>query len=271
MLNRILGAALLVCGMMAWGTCGDSAARQAVAAPADVAPVAAKGLKNIAAFSHSWSELYKGNEKVINAYEGMPIMELVTPPVTFAGSVMYDLLNVEQKEGKFEGTLLSGSKGIAERKGEKITFGSERVLGKDGFGQSAKKGDRVVDSGWVDLGVKYYADESYTEREGKKIMRSYCEFKMLGDGSMICVSMSGQTFNARGEEVLSDSVIYLHNGKNQYDFVVGKAKTGPAFKSMSFSVMGDLSKEKALEAFKAAGYTIEKSGGITDGKLVVDK
>jgi hypothetical protein len=94
---------------------------------------------------------------------------------------------------------------------------------------------------------------------------------MLGDGSMICLNLSGQTLNAKGDAVISDGVIYLHNGKNQYDFVIGSNKVGPAFKTISFADKGDLTKQQAIDLFKAAGYTIDKTGGIKDGKLVVDK
>jgi hypothetical protein len=88
---------------------------------------------------------------------------------------------------------------------------------------------------------------------------------------MICLALSGQLFNMKGDEDLGNDVIYLHNGKNLYDFVLAKAKTGPEFKSISFADKGDLTKEQAIGLFKAAGYTIDQSGGIKDGKLVVDK
>lgn len=88
---------------------------------------------------------------------------------------------------------------------------------------------------------------------------------------MICLAFNGHTINARSDEETSDSVIYLHNGKKRYDFVVGKGKTSPQFKNVSFADKGNLTKEQAIELFKAAGYTIEKTGGIKDGKLVADK
>jgi len=37
-------------------------------------------------------------------------------------------------------------------------------------------------------------------------------------------------------------------------------KGRPEFKIISFADMGDLAKDKAIELFKASGYTIDKTG-----------
>ena len=286
--KRTIGSYMLVCASLALTACGggdssqkpaatSAAAAQPAASAARVAdkPAAAPakaGLQSIGDFFNAWNALYKQNEKVINAYEGMPIMELVTPGTTFIAGVQYDMLNLGKKDGRFEGVLpLAGYNGFVEKTPSKITFGSDRTRDKDGFGQLAKAGDHDVDTGSLDLDQKYYVAENSTERAGKKISRGYNEFKMLADGSMICLVFSGQTLNARGDQETTDSVIYLHNGKNQFDFVVAKGKTGPAFKTLSFADKGDLTKDAALDLFKAAGYALDKSGGIKDGKLVVDK
>lgn len=100
---------------------------------------------------------------------------------------------------------------------------------------------------------------------------NYTEFKRLGDGSMICLAFNGGTINMRGDEELSDDVVFLRNGRNQYDFVVAKGKNGPEFKSISFADQGDLTKEQAVALFKSAGYAIDQAGGIKDGKLTLDK
>lgn len=249
-----------------------SAAKPAETAAAPAPEAGKKGFQKIGDFMDAWSALYNQNEAVINGYEGMPIMELVTPPTTFIGTVQYDLLNLEDKNGRFEGTMmLSGIKGFVEKAGSKITFGYDRTLEKDGFGPSAKAGDHQVEHGSADLDQRYYKDESATERGGKVISRSANEFKQLADGSMICLVFNGQTINFRGDEETSDSVIYVHNGKGVYDFVVGKAKTGPGFAGFSFADKGDLTKEQALALLQASGYALDKSGGIKDGKLVLDK
>ncbi len=259
------------------GKSPDKPAGESVPAPQPAeraaAPAAVKtGMQNIGDMSEAWQDLYKQNEAVINQYDGMPIMELVTPPVTFTSTVQFDLLNIDNQDGRFEGKLmLAGYNGFVEKSGARITFGSDRKLEKDGFGPAAKAGDRNVENGSLDLDKEYYIAETHTERAGRKISRSYHEFKRLGDGSMVCLALSGRTINMRGDNDISDDVIFLRNGKNQYDFVIAKAKTGPEFKSISFADQGDLTKEQAIELFKAAGYAIERTGGIRDGKLVVDK
>lgn len=62
-------------------------------------------LKNISDYSEAWNELYNQNEAAINKYEE-PIMELVTPGLEFVSGVQYDLLNMENKDGRFEGKLM---------------------------------------------------------------------------------------------------------------------------------------------------------------------
>jgi hypothetical protein len=285
MKKRIAAFSLLVCVALLFSACGGGKAPQKpaedsasasqpekAAAAAPVAAPAGSGLKNISDMSDAWGALYSQNEKIINDYNGMPIMGLVTPALTFLGGVQFDMMNPDNRDGRFEGKLmLAGYKGFVEKRGAQITFGYDDKREKDGLGPTAKAGDRIASSGSLALDKEYYICESYTERAGKKIDRGYSEFKRLGDGSMICLSMSGRTIDARGDEVLSDDAIFLHNGAGRYDFVIAKAKTGPEFKSISFADKGDLTKEQALELFKAAGYAIETSGGIRDGKLAVDK
>jgi hypothetical protein len=249
-----------------------SSAPPAGGTEAPAAETAKTGMTKVKDMSEAWSALYAQNEKAINDYEGMPIMGLVTPPLTFATGVQFDLLNTNDADGRFDGQLLlAGYKGFEEKKGSNVTFGYDQKLEKDGFGPTAKAGDRVAGNGSFDLAKEHYILEEYTERAGKKIVRSHCEFKRLPDGSILCLSLFGSSINAKGDEELSDEVIYLHNGIGRYDFVIGKAKTGPEFKALSFVDKGDLTKEQALELVKTSGYTIETSGGIKDGKLVLDK
>ncbi len=225
----------------------------------------------ISEFSDVWSTLYNQNEAAINNYEGMPIMGLVTPQLSFVLSVQYDALNLENRDGRYEGQLiLAGYPGFVEKAGDRITFGSEYTREKDGFGPGAKAGDKVVNSGFLDLGTGCYHSEEVTERAGRKISRSVTEFKVLEDGSMICVDFRGNAFDVRGEEALNDQVIFLHNGTGRYDFVVANGKTGPEFNPFSFAEKGNLTKEQAIELFQTAGYTLDKVGGIQDGKLVLD-
>ncbi len=273
---------MFVCAAIALASCGK--ARPAEKPAGEAAPAArpaesakapkpaSKGFQKISDVSEAWGALYKQNEKAINNYDAMPIMGLVTPPLTFLGSVQFDLLNTDNKDGRFEGTLmLAGYKGTMERAGSKITFGYDYTLEKDGFGPAAKKGDRNTQSGSLDLGKEHYVADDSTERAGRKISRSYTEFKRLGDGSMICLAISAHTINGRGDAETGSGAVYIHNGKDLFDFVTAKAALGPEFQKVSFADKGDLTKAQAIEAFKAAGFTIDQTGGVRDGKLYTDK
>lgn len=282
MAKKIMVFSALLCVSLLFTACGGGKTPQkpaedstSASQPADspTATAAAKsGMQKIGDMADAWSSLYSQNEAVINKYDGMPIMGLVTPPVTFISSVQFDLLNIDNKDGRIEGKLmLAGYNGFVEKSGAKITFGSDHKLDKNGFGPAAKAGDRMVENGSLELDKEYYIAETFTERAGRKISRSYTEFKRLGDGSMICLALSGNTLNMKGDEDIRDEVIFLRNGKGQYDFVIANGKTGPEFKSISFADKGDLTKEQAIELFKAMGYAIDQTGGIKEGKLVVDK
>ena len=276
------GCSLLVSALLTFPSCGgakpaEKPAGEAADAsrPAESAKPpapAATGFQKIGDVADAWGALYNQNEKAINSWDGMPIMSLVTPPLTFVGSVQFDLLNTDNKDGRFEGTLLlAGYKGFVEKAGSKITFGYDYKREKDGFGPTAKAGDRNTQSGSLDLSKEHYIADDSSERAGKKITRTYTEFKRLGDGSMICVSFSGHTINGKGDPESASDAVYIHNGKDRFDFVTANAAVGPEFQEVSFAGKGDLTKAQAVEAFKAAGFTIEQTGGVRDGKLFTDK
>ena len=63
------------------------------------------GFKTISDYADAWNEVYNQNEAAINKHEE-PIMELVTPGLDFVTGVQYDLLNMENKDGRFEGELM---------------------------------------------------------------------------------------------------------------------------------------------------------------------
>jgi hypothetical protein len=229
------------------------------------------GITKISEYSDLWNELYTQNEAVINRYEGMPIMGLVTPPTTFVTTIQYDLLNLENQDGRFEGKLMmAGYPGFVEKTASRISFGYDHTLEKDGFGPSAKAGDHSVQKGFLDLETGHYRSETQTDRAGKLISRAYTEFKRCEDNSMICIDFKGNAFDMRGNPSNSDQVIFLHNAPGRYDFVVAKGTAGTDFVPFSFAEKGNIGKEQALELIKAAGYTIDKSGGIKDGVLTLD-
>lgn len=273
-LIAILALALMFtgCGKSAPSPAGGAAApaRPDAEAPQASAP-AASGLRAIADMANAWNALYQGNEKAINDYEGMPIMGLVTPPLAFAAAVQFDIMNPNNQDGRFTGKMmLAGYQGFLERAGSRLSFGYDDKLQKDGFGPLNKAGDRVAGKGSLALDPGYFVWETFNERGGQKIQRDYTEFKRLADGSMICIALSGQAFDMRGEAASKDEAIFLHNGPGRYDFVIANGKTGPGFAAISFADKGDLTKAQALELLKAAGYEIEKSGGLQGGKLVLD-
>ncbi|HQM63249.1 MAG TPA: hypothetical protein PK176_08030, partial [Acidobacteriota bacterium] len=83
---RIIGLFTLLIVTLGLTACGGgetpSGEPAAASQPADSAPAAAPakaGLQKIGDMAEAWNELYKQNEEAINNYEGMPIMELVTP------------------------------------------------------------------------------------------------------------------------------------------------------------------------------------------------
>ncbi|MDY0297773.1 MAG: hypothetical protein RB296_10690 [Acidobacteriota bacterium] len=229
------------------------------------------GFQSIADFSEAWNELFKQNESAINSFEGMPIMELITPQLTFVTSVQYDGLNLNHTAGRHEGKLiLAGFDGFVEKTADKIVFGYDAVRDKDGMGSIAQKGDHLLHKGFLETDPGYYHAEEIVEREGKTISRSINEFKRLADGSMIALYISGKALNFRGDSDPRATIVFLHNGPQRYDFVIAKSEAGPEFVSMSFSDKGDLTRNQAMELFKNAGYTVEKTGGIRDGKLFTD-
>jgi len=227
-------------------------------------------IKTISDYSAAWNEVYNQNEAAINKYDE-PIMELVSPGLEFVSGVQYDLLNMENKDGRFEGELMmAGFPGVLERKGSKMSFGYDYIRDEDGFGPTMKVGDRIVEDGNCDLDKGTYVTETFTERNGQKIERSYSEFKRFKNGEMICLRTYSSSLNFSGEAALSNTCTYIKAGKDKFDFVIGKATQGPAFEKLTFIDKGDLSKHEARQMMETAGYRIEKSGGIAGGTLVGD-
>jgi hypothetical protein len=224
-----------------------------------------KGITDMADY---WNNLYTGNEAAINKMEA-PLLELVTPSMCFVVGVQYDLLNLNQADGRFEGALmLAGYPGFVEKKGSQLTFGYEDTLKEDGFSSQMLKGDKLVESGSCDLDKGHYFADSFTDRAGTKITRSTSEFQKEADGSMSTITVQGSTLNWNNEESLTTTYIFIRSGKNQYDFVIATSTKGTAYDAIPLEA--DMSKEKAISLFKAAGATVTKSGGIKDGAIYLD-
>jgi hypothetical protein len=233
---------------------------------------AKKEMKKLGDFVEAWTRRYQANEAVINAYEGMPIMELVTPALSLAIGPQFDLLNPGGADGRFDGQLImAGKKGFIEKKGSSLTFGYSHTLDKDGFGPTAKKGDVQILEGSADLAKGSITLRNRTERDGKKITANQTEYRLLPDGGMLCLSLNGHAIDGKGDPSKFSNFIFLHNGDKKYDFVVAKAEFGPELPAVTLAEKGDLDKAKAAALATESGYKVEKAGGVVDGKLVLDK
>jgi len=225
--------------------------------------------KTITDITNYWSDLYSVNEAVLNAYEGMPIMETVTPALCFITGVQYDMLNVNNIDGRFEGELmLAGFQGFVDKNGSNLTFGYDDKLKEDGFSPSMKAGDRQVENGSCNLEKGYFFSDSYTERDGVMIDRTTSEFKVQEDGSMCTIVMSGRTLDYNNEESFSTSYIFIRNGKGQYDIAVASAAIGTDYTFLTLK--DNMTKEDAIAAFEAAGATIESNAGISEGAFALE-
>jgi len=224
----------------------------------------------IVEFSDLWSNLYEGNEQAINNYEGV-IFELIMPATSFITGIQYDLLNINNENGRYEGELMfAGYKGFVEKNGSDLTFGYDTIREEDGFSPNMLTGDRIFESGNCDLDAVYYYVESYTERSGSKIDRQVSEFRQEKDGSISCFTFEGYNRNSSNEEDPQTTFVYIRNGKNQYDFVIAKAAVGTEFEIVTLKDYEDMTKEQAIKLFEGAGFTIERTGGIKDAILVID-
>lgn len=228
-------------------------------------------IDSITKFTDAFTAEQKKTEQIINDYDAMPIMELVTPQLDLASAVFYDILNLDNKDGHFEGKIgLSDHTGFEEKKGSVTNFGSDYVVAENQSFGNTKKGDHFVENGTFDTTKQYFKSEKYTEREGKKISATISEFKCLADGTFLVLQSNGNAFDGKGEEVNSNKYIFLAIGKDRYDFVIAEDVKGPSFTPVLLSDKGELTKQSAIETFKASGWTIEKTGGIVNGKLVKD-
>jgi hypothetical protein len=225
--------------------------------------------ESIADISEYWNNLYTSNEAAINAYEGMPIMELVTPGLCFVTGVQYDILNIYNKDGRFEGELmLAGYPGFEEKKGPQISFGYEFTLEEDSQYGTDRAGDKKVEIGNCDLDKGYYYSESYTDRTGVKISRDINEFALQEDKSMCALVIEGGTIGFNSEENLTTSYIFIRANEGQYDFAVANSTVGTDYEVLHLEK--NMTKEMAMELFKKEGASIVYSGGIKDGVFYLD-
>jgi hypothetical protein len=239
--------------------------------------VGMKDFERISNIPDLWNKLYEQNnvENIIGKSDDSLIKVLHGPNYGFADGSSFDNLNNKNLDGRFEGVLdYSGSlknKGFVEKKGTTIIFGSNVKSLENGSTEWFKVGDLEVNSGFVDLKEGYLSVKRYFERSGKIFYQTYIQFKRLGDGSMICLYLFGQSMDPYGKIGNRNDFVFVHSGKDRFDFTIGKATIGTEFEIVSIVDKSDLKKTEVIELLKSSGYTLDKTGGIKDGKLVLDK
>jgi len=203
-------------------------------------------------------ELEGLHEAAINRYDGMPVLEVPSALVSIATLPMYEILNLEDKDGRFEGIGFgSGMPEFIEKNGAQITFGRDGVREEDGFSPEDKKGDRIVEQGSLDGDKGSLRTEHYTERNGAKVNR-YVIQSVLTDADSIALLYQ---YGKSGDRSNSTAV-FLTAGKNHYNFVVATGDGDADFAEIPLSFTDA---EDAVAAFEANGYTIDKTGGVKDG------
>lgn len=226
-----------------------------------------KGFDKISDFIDAVSEIDGIHEEVINGYEDMPVIEIPAAFMPLATASMYELLNMDNKDGRFEGIgMVSGYQEFIEKNGRVFSFGRDDVREKDGFTPYDKAGDRLVENGSFDGDKKLFQTESYSERNGALIqkIRVYC--LLTNDDTVILLYQFGNNFDSRGESIKAGHAVFLTVSKNHYDFVLAKNTEGADFQVLPFNIT---TIEEAEKLFTDSGYKIDKTGGIYDGKYEV--
>jgi len=223
--------------------------------------------QNFSDYCDYWNAVYATNDKAITAFGGLEIIQLMSPGLTMAMNCVYDILNLYDENGRFEGKLLLSSyEGYIDKNSSQIDFGYEHVVSEEEALSEEGIGDKKVEKGTFYLKERHLISDNYTERDGKKIDRTVSEFKVEKDGSISVIEVYGR--KSSSSERLSTSYLFVRNGENRYDFVIANSEIGPEFNQLSLE--DDMTKEKAIELFEKAGATIESSGGIKDGVLALD-
>ncbi|MCE5234775.1 MAG: hypothetical protein ABFC62_10845 [Clostridiaceae bacterium] len=227
------------------------------------------GLQSITDIVDEWSRLSSLHEEAVNGYDNVDKMflplQLVGPELTLAMIAQYDLLNFNNDNGRFDGTLmLSGHPAFEERNGARIVFGSDYTVPDDGNTYSYEPGDRLVENGEADLSKAWLKSEDTVERDGKKISRTYIEVIKMGDGGMALLYLSGRVNDG---DPVTDAV-FLRISEGAYEYVVASSGAGEDFDILSLG--NGFDKAQALSLLQGAGYTVTESGSDVNGKLVAD-
>ena len=212
-----------------------------------------------------WTEASTAHSDAVSGYDNqenlfLPL-QLVGPELTLAMIGQYDLLNIYNNDGRFEGELMfSGYKAFVEKSGPKIVFGSDNVVDEETG--SYEIGDRIVENGEADLNRVWIKSEEHVERDGATITHSYVEVLKMSDGSMALFSLSGNKDSGETDAV------FVHASQTVYEYVVATAQFGVDFDVLSLG--NGFDRAQARSFLEGAGYTVTAIGSDVKGKLVAD-
>ncbi len=234
-------------------------------APADLPEQDAADIGNITGIVDAWTEMSSLHSEAVNSYDNsqnlfLPL-QLVSPDLTLAMTSQYDLLNLNNTNGRFEGELMfTGQKAFVEKNGDKLVFGSDHIA--DSATGAHEAGDRLVENGEADLSKVWLKSEEYVERDGERITYDCIEVVKMSDGSMALLYLTGSTIS--GET----GAVFIHAGESVYEYVVASAAFGVDFSVLSLG--NGFDKAQARSFLESAGYTVSDTGSDVGGKLIAD-
>jgi hypothetical protein len=233
-------------------------------------PKASGSYEKIKDFSEAWTALIDVHEPAINAFDE-PLLELLNPGVELCFCVNYDMLNMDNKEGRHEGNFfILDYPAFVEKKGPQLTFGYEYTRTEESSNPNHKVGDKLAENGCCDLDKGFFQIENHTLRGEDKTVRTYVEIKEVKKSEMCCLRLYGSKFDVKMNEKPWTICTYMRVDKDTMDFVHARSIMGPNFEKLSIADKGILTKEEAVAMMEDAGFDIVRTGGIADEKVSID-
>ena len=225
--------------------------------------------ETLADYTDAWTELYGKHEASINAYTGMPILDLVMVGMPLANAIFYSLLNIENVDGDFEGVIgFSNVEGYYNKKGDVAEFGNDYIRGSDGFTPTEKEGDRVLTEGLFDAGKGYLKVDDQVYREDEMISRVHTEFQRFEDERFICLYQVIGMLDYSGTVAKTNRLTFIDMGTEHYEFVIAEGDQGIEGELLSLS--DAMNVEDATALFDMYNYKIVNTGSIEDGVFKVN-
>lgn len=224
---------------------------------------------SLQAYADEWDRISDLHEQAINDYEGV-IMELYTWLIPLTLAPVYETLNIDNKEGRHEGSLLlSGYPAFLEQKGNSFRFGYDAIRDQDGFAPGMKAGDRLLQEGSLEGDKGFLKIETRTERGGSVIEKVMGAYLISPQDTFLAIYQEANAIDIKGNENTKNTAVFLAMSEKEYNFVIAKGQSGTAFPEAALKE--SMSVQEAKELFIQAGYAIESSGGIIDGELIVNR